>query len=164
MCPFNVSNSWPLSASQTFTVPSAKAMARRLLSGDQATRPMLEACPFRMNVSSPFSASQTLTVWSEEAVATLPSGLHATPATVATWPFSWNAPGALLPPLPELYRLILTGAGEAQAVGAPGQGMDPVHVSISISASLSLLHAPQLHRAVPGGMARHGRLGSTTRS
>src|SRR5262249_58777766 len=73
--------------SQTLTVPSQDALARRLPSGLKHTPPTRSMypsrsmCPWRVRIASPVRASHTFTVPSSQAVAIrLPSGLKQTPA------------------------------------------------------------------------------------
>ena len=89
VCPLSVSSSWPVAASQTLTVSSQLAEARRLPSGLNATPVTSPVCPLSVSSSWPVAASQSLTVWSQLAEARrLPSGLNATPVTPPVCPLS----------------------------------------------------------------------------
>jgi hypothetical protein len=54
-------DTWPVAASQTFTVPSVPAEAIRWLSGLKATLKIIPSGPLSLSISWPVAASQTFT-------------------------------------------------------------------------------------------------------
>ena len=130
VCPLSVSSSWPVAASQSLTVWSPLAEARRLPSGLNATPVTLPVCPLSVSSSWPVAASQSLTVWSSLAEASrLPSGLNDTLIDAAGVPLEreqFLARGGV----PELDRLVPARGGESLAVGAERHARDAVGVPL----------------------------------
>ena len=136
MCPLRVRVSWPVAASQTFTVPSTLAEAIRLPSGLNATLLTPSVCPLRVRISSPGRGVPDLH-------RPIHTGGGDPPAVGAECqhngggePLAVRAVRHALgmplegedflpgPGVPDLHRLVLTGGGDPPAVRAERHAPD----------------------------------------